>query len=74
MTEELWAARDPKGKRELHLFKGEPSLGLRRMVFIGNTWCDYLTEIDLNLLPDLKPGEKCRVRIARVDEQGESHG
>lgn len=60
---EIWAARDKDG--ELSLFKGEPSLGLMGTRFIGNTWSDYLTDIDKTLLPDLKPGEKCRVKIVR---------
>ena len=65
MSGDIWAARDKNG--ELSLFKGEPSLGLIGTKFIGNTWSDYLTDIDGSLLPDLNPGEKCRVKIERAE-------
>jgi hypothetical protein len=68
---ELWAARDWHG--ELHQFAGEPfpEEGLRsdQTVFVqgDEDGDEYFGELDPSLLPDLKPGEKCRVKIERCE-------
>lgn len=64
---ELWAARDQNGS--LFLFDAEPE----RQENDGGIWqmgddALELMELRSSLLPDLKPGEKCRVRLVTCED------
>lgn len=60
---ELWAARDSDGT--LFAYDLEPR-------WEGYEWAppfrSDLVEVDGAMLPDLKPGEKCRVELRRIKE------
>lgn len=61
MQGDPWAARDLDG--DLNLFDGEPHDRNEKGYFSGHDNDTYLCGIPDEMLPDLRPGEKCRVTI-----------
>ncbi len=66
MSGDIWAARDWTG--DLFQFIGEPDNDgtEEEPVYVVGGPGDFLRLPD-DMLPDLKPGEKCRVRIERAE-------
>jgi len=63
--QQLWAARD--SDNDLNLFEGDPGELVDGIYgWIGDSSEDqWLVGLCNYMLPDLKPGEKCRVKIVR---------
>ena len=69
MSGDIWAARDWNG--DLYQFDGEPMNDgtEKNPVFVSaQTGPEFgVFRLPDDLLPDLKPGEKCRVKIERAE-------